>query len=111
MQRMIVTNRALHYGGRSMKPGDAFNATDVDAAYFRNREKAEDAPAEEPKRAQTKPPEIAAKIAAKASEPVAKADAAEEKPTVVPAMSSETASPLMPAATDRYARRDLRANE
>src|SRR4051812_18079307 len=114
MPRMIVKDKALHYGGRSMKAGEQFHASDVDATYFRNRGKAEDAPVEEPKPAPRAKPAEAPKPAAprqplglRAAEPAPKVEeeADEKKSTAVAPMSTTTAAAIAPAA-GLYGRRD-----
>jgi hypothetical protein len=114
MPRMIVKDKALHYGGRSMKAGEQFHASDVDATYFRNRGKAEDAPVEEPKPALRAKPAEAPKprqpLGLRAAEPAPKVEdeADKKKSTAVAPMSTTTAAAIAPAA-GLYGRRDLKA--
>jgi hypothetical protein len=61
MPELVVIHKGLFYNGRAYDVGEKFDATDVDATYFRKTRRAEDAPKTAPVRqvATTKPAPVA----------------------------------------------------
>lgn len=90
--KLVVTAKELRYGGRQMRAGDEFEASDKDARTLKAVRKAADAPPAQVKRSMPQPPE---------PKPVEPAASEEDQPR----------RRGRPSGAAWYGRRDMRAEE
>lgn len=97
VQMVVKGRRPIHIDGRQFKPGETFEASEVDARYYRRRDMADNAPVVVvPPKTQKPPQRVVAPDAPKPEAPV----------SAVPAVA-----PTVTLDAPIYQRRDMRAED